>query len=491
MPESRAPTIMVQGTGSGVGKSFLTAALARIYARRGLRVLPFKAQNMSNNAAVTADGGEIGRAQALQARAAGVEPDVRMNPVLLKPLADTRSDVVVLGRSDPGISSISRRHRRKRLWPVVARALDQLRAEADLVIIEGAGSPAETNLRAGDLVNMAVARHARAPVLLVADIDRGGAFAALYGTWALLCPADRATLRGFVLNRFRGDASLLAPAPDELEGRTGVPTFGVVPFVPHGLPEEDAASWRAVGTGSTIVAAVRLPHVANLDDLDPLAAEPELCVRWVDHPDALRDAAAIVIPGTRNTVADLRWLLETGLGAAIRVRHEARVPVVGLCGGYQMLGGWVEDASGVDGGGRVQGLGLLEIETEMTSVKTVRRTSAEVHDDGGPFTALDGACLAGYEIHHGRTSVRGDARPWLYAGADPIGAYAGTAWGAYLHGLFHNDVLRMEFLTSLGARSDGQAFEAHLDREIDRVADVVEGSLDMAAMDAIIGTGLS
>jgi adenosylcobyric acid synthase len=283
MAERPAPTLMIQGTGSGVGKSLLTSALCRIYARRGLRVLPFKAQNMSNNAAVTAAGGEVARAQALQAQAARVEVDARMNPVLLKPLADMRSDVVVMGRSDPALSALAWHERKARLWPIVVDALASLRAEADLVVIEGAGSPAETNLRHSDIVNMAVARHAGSAVLLVADIDRGGAFAALYGTWALLEPEDRRLIRGFILNRFRGDASLIAPAPKELEGRTGVPTLGVVPFIRHCLPEEDATGLASGGAGSVTIAAVRLPHVANFDDLDPLAADGRLRVRWVDR----------------------------------------------------------------------------------------------------------------------------------------------------------------------------------------------------------------
>ena len=302
MAERPARTLMIQGTGSGVGKSLLTAALCRAYARRGVRVLPFKGQNMSNNAAVTASGGEIGRAQALQARAAGVEADVRMNPVLLKPLADTRSDVVVLGRSDPALAALPWHERKELLWPVVAGALDGLRAEADLVIIEGAGSPAETNLRESDIVNMAVARHAGSPVLLIADIDRGGAFASLYGTWALLEPEDRRMIRGFVLNRFRGDPALLAPAPADLERRTGVPTLGVVPWVRHDLPEEDATGLASRGAGTVTIAAVRLPHVANFDDLDPLAGEGGARVRWVDRPDALRGDSSNRPQRLSNTV---------------------------------------------------------------------------------------------------------------------------------------------------------------------------------------------
>ena len=349
LPSVPSRTLMIQGTSSGAGKSLLTAALCRVYARRGVRVVPFKAQNMSNNAAVTADGGEIGRAQALQARAAGVAPTTAMNPVLLKPLADTRSDVIVRGRRDAALAAVPWRERKAALWEVVCTALAELRADADLVLIEGAGSPAEINLP--DWVNMGVARQADAPVLLVADIDRGGAFAALFGTWALLPEADRARIAGFVLNRFRGDASLLAPAPEILRERTGVPTLGVVPFLRLDLPDEDAASLTDRGAGGVTIAAVRLPHVSNFDDLDPLAAERGVRVRWTESAAGLDGCDAIVIPGTRNTTGDLRWMWESGMAAAVRAKAASGTPVAGLCGGYQMLGRSVADPLGLEGGG--------------------------------------------------------------------------------------------------------------------------------------------
>ncbi|HEX7051914.1 MAG TPA: cobyric acid synthase [Longimicrobiales bacterium] len=538
-PAVPAPTLMVQGTASGVGKSLLVTALCRIFARRGVHVVPFKAQNMSNNAAVTVDGGEVGRAQALQARAAGVRPDVRMNPVLLKPLADTRSDVVVLGRSDPDAAMLPWHERRERLWPVVAESLDALRAEADLVIIEGAGSPAETNLRRSDIVNMAVAHHAAAPVLLAADIDRGGAFAALYGTWSLLDTADRARIRGFILNRFRGDPSLLSPAPDDLRRRTGVPTLGIVPYTRHRLPEEDAMGLASAGNGTVTIAAVRVPHIANFDDLDPLAAEPGARVRWVDRPESLDDAAAIILPGTRNTLADLRWLWDTGLAAAIRARCRAGIEVVGLCGGYQMLGRRVRDPAGIEAGGECAGLGLLDIETVLAPEKTTRPTRAAITPCPGPLGRLAGTTIEGYEIHHGHTTLHGTTRAWLVAGEEVIGAVAGSgppggsaggsaggdrdrcaiggaggaggcgagvtagrngrgtddgaagaiappAWGAYLHGLFHNDAFRHAWLDSLCAAHAESAWELRVEREIDRIADVVENALDMGRIEALV-----
>ena len=485
-----ARTLMVQGTSSGAGKSLLTAALCRIYARRGVRVLPFKAQNMSNNAAVTPCGGEIGRAQALQARAAGVEPRPEMNPVLLKPLADTRSEVVVLGRRDAALTALPWTERKAALWGVVRDSLAVLRAEAELVVIEGAGSPAEINLP--DIVNMRVAREAEAPVLLVADIDRGGAFAALYGTWALLPEEDRARIAGFVLNRFRGDATLLAPAPEILRERTGVPTLGVVPFLRLDLPEEDAATVPdrgagGGGEGEVEVAAVRLPHLSNFDDLDPLAAEPGVRVRWTERPEGVASAAAVVLPGTRNTTDDLRWLWESGVAAAIRARAAAGVPVVGLCGGYQMLGHTVADPLGLEGGGEVPGLGLLDVRTVLGAEKTTRRVgSGRWVAAAGPLAALRGRPATGYEIHHGVTEPGPAAQPLVEVEGAAAGAWQGTVWGCYLHGALADDALRAAWLGSLRAGGGpALSWEAHLDAELDRLADAVEGALDMAAVDAL------
>ena len=320
------------------------------------------------------------------------------------------------------------------------------------MLIEGAGSPAEINLP--DWVNMGVARQADAPVLLVADIDRGGAFAALFGTWALLPEADRARIGGFVLNRFRGDASLLAPAPEVLRARTGVPTLGVVPFLRLDLPDEDAASLADRGEGEVTVAAVRLPHVSNFDDLDPLAAEPGVRVRWTERAAELAGADAIVLPGTRNTTDDLRWLWESGMGAAVRARAAAGVPVVGLCGGYQILGRTVADPLGLEGGGEVPGLGLLDVRTELGEAKTTRQAAA-AWTGAAPFAALAGGTVRGYEIHHGRTALGPGAAPLMTVEGEAAGAAGGAVWGCYLHDVFGDDALRGAWLATLRAGGAG------------------------------------
>ncbi len=484
-----APVLMVQGTASSVGKSFLVTALCRAAARRGLRVVPFKGSNMSNNADVTADGREIGRAQSLQARAAGVEPDPRMNPVLVKPLADTRSEVVLLGRRDTELTRTPWRERAPRLWPIVERCLAELREEADLVIAEGAGSPAEINLRDIDLANAWVARAAEATVLLVTDVDLGGAFAALLGTWAMMDPADRRRIDGFVLNRFRGDPALLSPAPETLERRTGMRWLGTVPLVRHRLPREDAASlepeWE--GEGELRVTAVRLPHVANFDDLDPLAAEPGVAVRWAERPVRFEESDAYVVPGTRNTMEDLAWLWETGWAAALRAAASCGRPVLGLCGGYQMLGTAVADPTGVERRGEAPGLGLLEAATELAAEKTTRRTAAEVVAVSGPFSALRGARVTGYEIHHGRTRPGSGSTVWLRGPVGPLGCGSGSVWGTYLHGALADDRVRAAWLAAAGHARNPVAWAERIEREIDRVADVVEAAVHVDALFARAG----
>ena len=485
-----APVLMVQGTGSSVGKSALVAGLCRLFARRGVRVAPFKAQNMSNNAAVCADGGEIGRAQFAQALAAGVEATVDMNPVLLKPQGGA-SQVIVRGRV-AGVQTAAQYFgdRRTALWPTIAESLDRLRGAYDLVIAEGAGSPAEVNLRARDVVNMRVALHARAEVLLVADIDRGGAFAALLGTWEWLAPEERALLRGFVLNKFRGDSALLAPAPALLAERTGVPVLGVVPWLEDlTLPDEDAASLaQRTSPGAVVeVAVVRFPHLANFDELGPLAAEPGVQVRFVAAPEELRAPDLVVLPGTKATVPDLRWLHERGLAERVRWLVANGTPVLGLCGGYQMLGRRVLDPLRSESEHpAATGLDLLPVETTLSPDKRLARTRGRVRGLPGPWAGLAGLPVEGYEIHLGRTS--GDlSRPFLDLVEGPDGAVSadGLVAGTYLHGLLERPEPRHALVAGLAA-ARGFTWHASPTRAdpFERLADVVEVHLDLRGLES-------
>lgn len=443
-----ARCVMVLGTTSGAGKSWLATALCRWYARQGLKVAPFKAQNMSNNARVVT-GGEIGSAQYFQALAARAEPDVRMNPLLLKPERDTHSQVILLGQVDEALTRQPWRGRSASVWPRIARALDELRAENDVVVIEGAGSPAEINLKDSDVVNMRVAEHAGATCLLVTDIDRGGAFAHLYGTWALLDEPERKRIRGFVLNKFRGDASLLAPAPERLEQLTGVPTLAVLPlWWQHGLPEEDG--WYGAARGGTepgrTIAVLAWPRISNLDEFQPLANLPGVRLVWARTPADLVGADWVVLPGSKHTSSDLAWLRAQGLDRAV-ARHagEGRA-VLGICGGLQMLGEALIDTHGIDG--NAPGLGLLPLVTQFEPAKTVRRTTSRFETMKGPWAALAGVPVAGYEIHHGQTAQHPAMAPARAVLPDGLGWQnaEGNVLGVYLHGLFEDPaVLRALF----------------------------------------------
>ena len=466
MTTTKGRAIMVQGCTSNAGKSYLAAALCRALSNAGYRVAPFKAQNMSNNAGVTEGGLEMGRAQIVQAMAAKVAPDVRMNPVLLKPEADTRSQVVLLGRADPELTALPWRERKPRLWPHVQEALHGLLAEYEVVVIEGAGSPAEVNLRSSDIVNMRVAKEAGAAVLLACDIDRGGAFAHLLGTWHCLDARERGLLRGFLLNRFRGDASLLAPAPQWLEEQTGVPVVGVIPWLPHTLPEEDGF-WAGDVTAPVtdgFIAIAKLPRVSNLDEFAPLSGR----ARWVSTPAELEGARAIILPGSKATLSDLDWLRRTGLAAGVSRSALAGVPVLGICGGLQMLGTAVSDPQGIEGdsaaGQTAPGLSLLDLKTVMERDKTTRQTT--LHD---PET---GAELRGYEIHHGVTE----------AGSGVQTQVPGLLWrqgnvrGTYLHGLLENPAYLHAFLGWAGLEAPDPI--PALDARLDAIAGAVKANLD-------------
>ena len=481
-----ARCVMVLGTHSGAGKSWLATALCRWYARMGLRVAPFKAQNMSNNARVVpaADGamGEIGSAQYFQALAARAAPDVRMNPVLLKPEHDTRSQVVVLGQVDAELTATPWRERSAKLWPRVHEALDALRAENDVVVIEGAGSPAEINLRESDHVNLRVAQHADASCLLVSDIDRGGAFAHLYGTWSLLEPQERALLRGFVLNKFRGDPALLAPAPQQLERLTGVPTVATLPMVwQHGLPEEDGVfEERGGGAGGEprlTVAIVAYPRISNLDEFQPLANVPGLRLRWVRTPAGLDGADWVILPGSKNTTADLQWVRAQGLAPALARFAQQGGRILGICGGLQMLGEALVDPQDI--AGNMPGLGLLPLVTQFAPVKTVRHTRVTFGEVAAPWQALSGLAVEGYEIHTGQTAQHagmGAARVVL-PGALGWQDAKGKVLGVYLHGLFEQpQVLQALF---------GAAVPT-LDTVFERLADVVETHFDTGVLPSLL-----
>ncbi len=504
-----APCLMVQGTSSAVGKSLLTAALCRLFARAGYRVAPFKSQNMALNSAVTVDGGEIGRAQAAQAEAAGVEPTVDMNPILQKPEADHRSQVVVRGRPVASVSFQEYGRMKPGLFGVVAESLERLRRTHDVVLIEGAGSPAEINLRADEIVNMRIARLAEARVLLVGDIDRGGVFAAFVGTLALLPPDDRARVAGLVVNKFRGDASLLQPGLEELTALTGVPVLGVVPYLTESLvPAEDSLSLedleRRGGEEALRIAVTRLPRIANFDDYEPLAREPGVTLRFARTPAELASADLIVLPGSKNTAEDLAWLRESDLaGSLTRAAGEGR-PVLGICGGFQMLGTEVRDPHHVESRAPVTaGLGLLHAVTTLGRDKTTVRVRGRVADGAALFARAEGSEVEAYEIHMGRTEVGEARRPFAVVARQGVtvedldGAVndAGNVVGTYLHGLFANDPLRSALLVRLaacrGRVPDPRWGEPSSATErYDRLADVVAASCDLGAIGKLVGLAL-
>ena len=500
----KAKTLMVQGTMSSAGKTILAAALCRIFRQDGLRVAPFKAQNMALNSFVTAEGGEMGRAQVVQAEAAGVDPCTDMNPVLLKPEADTRSQVILLGKPLGSFAAGHYYGLTGRLWEAVAAALDRLRQRFDLVVIEGAGSPAEVNLRAVEIVNMRVARHAQSPVLLVGDIDRGGVFAQLVGTLALLEADELVLVRAFVINKFRGDLSLLEPGLQFLRERTGLPVAGVIPYFKDiHLAAEDSIdledhrrSWRP---GLLDVVVVGLPHIANFDDFDPLEHEPDVSLRYVRSLEELGSPDLIIIPGSKTTVADLQHLRATRLAQALTGQARRGTPIIGICGGFQMLGQEIRDPLSVESAHEVTpGLGLLPVSTEFVREKRTHQVKGTVVADGGLLAGASGIAVEGYEIHMGNTRGEGGERTFRLnqRSRSPCEAYDGCLsadgfiLGTYLHGLFHNDALRRVMLANL-ARRKGVILppSSSFDRqsEYDKLAALVRRHLDMRLIYDIVG----
>jgi adenosylcobyric acid synthase len=483
-------TLLVAGTGSDAGKSVLVAGLCRWLARQGVKVAPFKAQNMSLNSFVTADGAEIGRAQVMQAAAAGIEPVADMNPVLLKPGSDRRSQVVVLGHPETDVDALGYRAHAPRLRQVALESLTRLRERYDVVICEGAGSPAEINLRETDVANMGLARAAGLPVIVVGDIDRGGVFAAMYGTLALLAPADQALISGFVINKFRGAPELLESGLTMLTQLTARPVYGVLPWRDGlELDVEDSLSLSTAGDKHPgpfgqkdflRVAVVRLPRISNFTDVDALAAEPGVLVSFAVSPADVADADLVVLPGSRATVSDLAWLRERGLADAVLARARAGRPVLGICGGYQMLAGQIEDQV-ESRRGLVDGLGLLPVRVRFGPDKVLRR----------PQGRALGAPVAGYEIHHGVAEITDPA-------AEPFldGCRRGAVWGTSWHGALENDDFRRAFLTEVAALAGRDFtpvpdtdFAALREARLDALGDLVAGHLDTAALTALISGG--
>jgi adenosylcobyric acid synthase len=507
----RKNALMILGTASHVGKSIITAGLGRLFADDGYRAAPFKAQNMSLNSAATPDGGEIGRAQALQAEACRATPCVEMNPVLLKPATDIGAQVILMGKIWGQVTASDYHTRRvEQLFPQVISAYQRLAEDYELILLEGAGSPTEINLREHDIVNMRMAHAANAACLLVGDIDRGGVFAALLGTLELLDPEDRALIRGFMINKFRGDESLLLPGVAMIERRLGLPCVGVVPFLHDlGLDEEDgvaledrpsaARRWKNLESASTRalrIGIIALPHMANFTDFDPLALEPSLSLAFLERPEEMTAADLLVVPGTKQTLDDLRWLERRGFALELRRLAEIGVPIVGVCGGFQMLGLAIEDPYGIENQGEPcsrTALGLLPVRTVLRVEKTVLRVRGSLrrnffHDDAAPLVPFEG-----YEIHVGETVYQSGARPFAdiksrekaNSVADGAVSESGRVFGTYVHGLFDDDDFRHTFIRTARAAVDLAPAEkyaqvgAEREARIDRLADHLRKSLDV------------
>ena len=496
----KARSIMIQGTTSNAGKSLVTTGLCRVLMQDGHRVAPFKSQNMALNSFVTGDGLEMGRAQGTQAQAAGLEPDVRMNPILLKPTTDVGSQVILNGEVLGNMTAEDYFKHKRTLRPEVQKAYDSLAAEHDIIVIEGAGSPAEINLKSEDIVNMGMAKMADAPVVLVADIDRGGVFASLYGTIALLEPEERERVKGIIINKFRGDRAILQPGLDMIAELTHIPVVGVLPFLEIDLEDEDSLTARfsrVPGAHCPLdIAVVRLPRISNFTDFDALARHPSVGLRYVGATPELRSPDLIILPGSKNTMADLLRMRENGLEAAIKKLADAGTPVAGVCGGYQMLGEWLRDPYNVEGGGALRGMGLLNTETVFSPEKIRTRVSGRVHALTGALSPLSGTELFGYEIHMGNTALHGDTRPFAVLGGGlGDGAFRGNVFGSYVHGLFDGalgNALVNLLLTRKGLcpeEVEPPDITEHRAQQFDLLAAAIRESFDMAAIYKIIEEG--
>lgn len=477
-----AVPIMLQGTMSNVGKSFLAAALCRIFRQDGYHTAPFKSQNMALNSYITADGLEIGRAQAMQAEAAGIAPTVHMNPILLKPTTDTGSQVIVNGKVRGDMCAADYFRQKKSLLPDIMTAYKTLSAVHDIIVIEGAGSPVELNLKADDIVNMGLAKLVHAPVLLVGDIDRGGVFAQLLGTLDLLEPKERALVKGLIVNQFRGDRRLFADGVRMLEERSGLPVLGVVPYISVDIEDEDSLSHKLNSRktlGLLDIAVIRLPKMSNFTDFDVFSQYEEVSVRYVTKYTELGTPDLILLPGTKNTIADMRWLRGSGIETAVRRLVSQGTPLFGICGGYQMLGKRITDPDGAEGGGEIAGMGLLDMETVFAQEKQCRQVTGTFGEIAGFWEFLSGAVFSGYEIHHGRTEVS-------HAQLTNLGGmYHENVCGCYVHGIFDSaqvsgrlvaHLLAAKGITCGTAPTDRQTYK---EQQFDKLADAVRESLDI------------
>lgn len=499
--KKRAKVIMVQGTMSNAGKSFLVAGLCRVFMQDGYRTAPFKSQNMALNSYITKDGLEIGRAQAMQAEAAGIEPAVEMNPILLKPTSNVGSQVIVNGEVLGNMKAMDYYANKRQLIPEVEKAFDKLSEEYDIIVIEGAGSPAEINLKDNDIVNMGMARIAKAPVLLAGDIDRGGVFASLYGTVKLLEEEEQQMIKGLIINKFRGDVEILRPGLSMIEEKTGIPVVGVVPLKPLDIDDEDSLSERlsrGEKKGDMDLAVIHLPHISNFTDFNVFEGMEGVSLRYVRKAEQLGEPDLIFLPGTKNTMDDLAWLRESGLEAALLRRNAEGTPVVGICGGYQMLGERLEDPDGVEHGGVMRGIGLLHTKTvfEKAKTRTQIRGRVTTEEHCGEFSGKE---VQGYEIHMGVTEALGGCRETVYledGRVDGLCNPEGSVYGTYLHGIFDAGDTAAMLVTRLmkkkGLDPGSWHFDAeeHKRQEYDKLADLVRNSLDMDRIYEILKAGV-
>ena len=483
-----AKVIMVQGTMSNAGKSLIAAGLCRIFRQDGYRVAPFKSQNMALNSFATKEGLEMSRAQVVQAEAAGIEPLVCMNPILLKPTDDQGSQVIINGKSIGNMKARDYFKFKTGLIPVIKKAFRELEDQFDIIVIEGAGSPAEINLRENDIVNMGLAEMVDAPVLLVGDIDRGGVFAQLLGTLMLLEENEKERVCGLIINKFRGDASLLDSGIEMLEEKGGVPVAGTVPYMDIKVEDEDSLSERLTASrrGLVDIAVVRLPKISNFTDFDVFEQFPDVSVRYAAEPEELRDADMVILPGSKSTIADLTWLREKGFDKEIYRMHEEGTPVFGICGGYQMLGMDISDPEGVEGGGEVEGLGLLPVSTVLAGSKKTEQFSGNFCDTAGIFAGLSGLETEGYEIHMGRTTFTGRGTEVMEFTSGGTGAADKDVYGSYIHGIFDSEGIAAAVVKALADKKgvslnggDASGHRAFKEKEYDRLAAVLREHLDM------------